>query len=106
MKTITGSLTLAAAFTMAAVQTHAINWTQGFKQGNPEIKSITQITFGPEGILFAADSKSAAVIAIETGDNKAAAAGSIKIENINQKVAALLGTSADQIQISDMAVNP
>lgn len=106
MKTITRSLTLAAACAFGAAQLHAINWTEGFKKGNPEIKSITQITFGPEGILFAADSKSAAVIAIETGDNKPAPAGSIKIENINQKVAALLGTSADQIQISDMAVNP
>jgi hypothetical protein len=106
MKTITRTLALASGLALAAAQTHALNWTEGFKKGNPEIKSITQITFGPEGILFAADSKAAAVIAIETGDNKPGPAGALKIENINQKVAALLGTSADLTQISDMAVNP
>jgi hypothetical protein len=105
MKTITQTFALATAFTLAT-QTYAINWTEGFKKGNPEIKSITQITFGPEGILFAADSKSAAVIAIDTGDNKAAPAGSIKIDNIDQKVAALLGTTAKEIKIADMTVNP
>src|SRR5439155_19550347 len=30
----------------------------------------------------------------------------LKVEAINQKIAALLGTAADQILIEDMAVNP
>ncbi len=104
---ITRSIAVAlAAVGLAGSQSFAINWTEGFKKGNPEIKSITQIAFGPEGILFAADSKSAAIVALETGDTKATASGPVKVENINTKLAALLGTTADQISISDMAVNP
>ena len=81
--------------------------TTGMKQGNPAFKSMTQLAFGPEGVLFIADSKSAAIIALATGDTKPAADGAtIKVEGFNQKIAGLLGTSADQILIADLAVNP
>src|SRR5215210_6641493 len=64
---------------------HAANWTAGMKEGKLELKSAGPIAFGPEGILLIADTKA---------------------EGINQKVAGLLGTSADQILIEDLAVNP
>jgi len=64
------------------------------------------IAFGPEGILFVADSKSAAITALETQDKSASAGKELKVEGVNQKIAALLGTAADQILIDDMAVNP
>jgi hypothetical protein len=65
------------------------------------------ITFGPDGILFVADTKAAAVVAIATGDTKAGSGSkALKVEGINQKVAALLGSSADQVLVDDMAVNP
>ena len=97
---------VAAVLGLTGAHAQAVNWTEGFKSGKPVIKSINQLTFGPEGILFVADSKSAAIVAIATGDNKAAQGSAIKIEAINQKIAALLGTTADQILIDDMAVNP
>jgi len=54
-----------------------------------------------------ADSKSAAIFAVATGDTKAASgADALKVEGINQKIASLLGTSAEQILIEDLAVNP
>jgi len=86
---------------------HAANSMAGMSEGKPDIKSISQLAFGPEGILFVADSKSAAIFAVATGDT-AATAGSdaLKVEGINQKIAALLGTTADQLLIDDMAVNP
>lgn len=65
------------------------------------------LAFGPDGILFVGDSKSATVTAIATGDtSKAAAAKPLKVESINVKIAGLLGTSADQLLIDDLAVNP
>jgi hypothetical protein len=86
---------------------HAVNWTSGMSEGKPQIKSISQLAFGPEGILFIADSKSAAVFAVVTGDTKEApGAETLKVENITEKIAALLGTSAEQILIDDLAVNP
>jgi len=85
----------------------AANWTAGMKEGKPEIKSMGPLAFGPEGILIVADTKSAAVVAIATGDTKPATDTKLlKVEGINEKIAGLLGVSADQILISDMVVNP
>jgi hypothetical protein len=81
-------------------------WTADMKDGNPGLKSAGPLAFGPDGILFVADAKAAAIVAISTGDVKAAGASPLKIEGINQKIAALLGTSADQILIEDLAINP
>ena len=96
-----------AACGLFAVPIHAANWTAGMTEGKPEIKSISQLAFGPEGILLIADSKSAALFAVATGDTKTASGSSaLKVEGINQKIAGLLGTGADQILIDDLAVNP
>ncbi len=96
-------------FTLAAttLAVAAANWTEGMKEGKPEFKSMGPLAFGPEGILFVADTKSAAVVAVATGDTDAAKnAKTLKVEGINQKIAGLLGTAADQILINDMVVNP
>ncbi|MFM8469492.1 MAG: hypothetical protein ACKODH_05915, partial [Limisphaerales bacterium] len=84
----------------------AANWTSGMTEGTVALKSAGPITFGPDAILFVADTKSAAIVAIATGDTKGGAAKSVKVDAINTKVAALLGTAADQIIIDDLAVNP
>jgi hypothetical protein len=92
---------------LAAPAARAAHWTADFKEGKPAFKSMGPIAFGPEGILFVADTKSAAIVAIATGDAKpAAGAKPLKIEGINQKIAGLLGSSADQLLIDDIAVNP
>lgn len=108
MKRIT--LNAGAALTALALLSHngtAANWTEGMKEGQAVFKSMGPLAFGPEGILFIADTKSAAIVAIDTGDTKAASgAKSLKVEGINTKIAALIGTTADQVLISDMAVNP
>jgi hypothetical protein len=81
--------------------------TSDMKEGKPEFKAMSQLAFGPEGVLFIADTKSAAIFAIATGDTKASSgAAMIKAEAINEKIAALTGTKADQIIIEDLAVNP
>jgi hypothetical protein len=95
------------AFGMFAGGTSAARWTADMKDGKPEFKSMGALTFGPDGVLFVADAQAAAIVAIATGDIKAAgSAKPLKVEGINQKIAALLGTSADQILIEDLAVNP
>ncbi len=100
-------LITAWALALSVSSTSAANWTAGMKEGKPEFKSMGPLAFGPDGILFVADAKSAAVTAIATGDTQAATAThTLKVEGINQKLAGLLGTSADQILIDDMVVNP
>lgn len=76
------------------------------KPGKADLKSAGSITFGPEGILFVADPMGARVFALATGDTKAGKSGEVNLPGINEKVAALLGVSADQILINDLAVNP
>ena len=100
-------LTSLFALSVAGSNLLAGNWTEGMKDGTPGFKSMGPLAFGPDAILFVADTKSAAIFALALDDKKASAAGKpLKVEAINQKVAALLGTSADQILIDDMVVNP
>lgn len=101
------SLTATVCTVVLSNSVHATNWSEGMKEGAPQIKSMSQLAFGPDGILFIADSKSAAVFAIATGDTKEATGSEdIKIEGLNMKIAGLLGASADQILIDDVTVNP
>lgn len=77
----------------------------GMKEGAPKLKSIGALAFGPEGILFAADPKGAAVFAIDTA-SASKSADLAKIEKLDQKIAAALGTTAEGILIEDLAVDP
>lgn len=70
------------------------------------IQSISALSFGPDGILFIGDSKSATVFAVNTKDIKKQNSGAIEMKNIDQKIAAALGTAATNITIIDIAVNP
>jgi hypothetical protein len=109
MKTLLSTLVLtcAALSATAVVQPSAQDWFAGFQEGTPALKSASKLAFGPEGILFIADTKSAAVIAVATGDTSPAGSSKVvKVEGINLKLAALLGTTAEEILIEDMAVNP
>ncbi len=78
----------------------------GFSTGTPEIKSITALTFGPNGVLFIGDSKSASVVAMDTKDTKKGAAKAFDVKNIDAKIAGALGSTKENINITDMAVNP
>jgi hypothetical protein len=91
----------------SVVAASAADWTAGMKEGNPALKSMGPLAFAPDGILLVADTKGAAVVAIATGDTRpAAGAKAVKIEGITQKLAGLLGSTADNILINDMVVNP
>ncbi len=95
--------TLTASALMAG-NVAAANPSAGLKKGDATLKSIGPIAFTPDGILLVSDPKAATIYAIATNDKKAD--GQIKIENVNEKIAGLLGTSPDQILIVDIAVNP
>jgi hypothetical protein len=100
-------LLILVALGMSVRDTDASRWTADMKEGKLAVQSLGSLAFGPDGVLFAADTKAAAIVAISTGDTKAGANGKlIKGDAINDKIAAMLGTTADQILIEDMAVNP
>jgi hypothetical protein len=92
---------------LLTASTHRNAPPTGFVEGTPTIQTINALAFGPDGILFIGDSKSASVFAIDTKDkvtvDKAAA---VDVKNVDQKIAAVLGTDAKNISILDVAVNP
>jgi hypothetical protein len=74
---------------------------------NPAFKSIGPLTFSPDGVLFAGDTQSASIFALDLGK---AATGGVQgakaIPAFDQKVAALLGTDVREITVTDLAVHP
>jgi hypothetical protein len=99
------SWTLAVLF-LAAGSVAAADVDYGLKKGTPDLKSAGPLAFGPDGILFIGDPQGAAIFAIDTGDRDSAAAGKIKVAKIDEQVASVLGTTAKQILINSLAVNP
>jgi len=85
----------------------ALDYSAAFTAGSANLKSAGPMAFGPEGILFVGDSMGGAIVAFNTGDTEeAASAGKINIDAVHEKIAALLGTSSDQVLINDVVVNP
>jgi hypothetical protein len=75
--------------------------------GKVQLQSANALAFGPDGILFVADSMGGKVVALDTNDRMAPKmAAKINVEGVDSKVAALLGTTPDQILINDLRVNP
>jgi len=96
-----------AGLLLLAATTRSMQSPNGFVTGTPTIRSINALTFGPNGVLFVGDGRSATVFAIDTKDtNPVEKANPVEIKNIDQKMAALLGTDVANITIQDIAVNP
>lgn len=102
--TRTGTAFLAVMVAMSTV-TQAGDF--GLKEGNPELRSAGNLAFGPDGVLFVADSKQAAIFALDTQDSKPAANNrALEVTGINKIIAGMIGVQSDQLRINDMAVNP
>ena len=71
------------------------------------IKSAGSVAFGPDGILFVSDSKSAAIhTECDWGCDFARTPQPIRVASVDRKLAALVGVTSEEILIQDMAVNP
>lgn len=98
---------LTTAILLAASLAPAATLSDSLKAGKAGLQSAGPIAFGPEGILFVGDTKGAAIFALDTGDrqpNKAAAP--VDLEGLGGKIGTLVGVTADQILVNDLAVNP
>lgn len=73
----------------------------------PPLVSAGALELGPDGILFVADSEGAAVYAFEVGPAPAAVGEPMeRLEDLDGKLAAMLGTGPRQLTFQDMAVDP
>jgi hypothetical protein len=95
---------LAASTCCAAVLAFGATTMQTGKAG---LKSAGALAIGPDGVLFVGDSAGASIYALDVNDRAVAkSGGSLEVTGINGKIAAMLGTTADQIAINDVVVNP
>ena len=108
MKKLIFSIAAIGCFLILVAHTRpSSNLLKGFVIGTPEIKSMNSLAFGPDGILFIGDSKTASIFAIDTKDaEKLENAIALDIKNIDQKIASFLGTETKNISIQDIKVNP
>ena len=91
-------------FTMAV---YATDFTENFVTGTPKITAMSQLAFGPQGILFVGDSKSSQVFAVATNDlEKPAGEVKVSIRDLEGKIAAMLGAKKEDILVHDVVVNP
>ncbi len=98
---------LVAAGALLSASGWAASLTATLEPGKADLKSAGPLAFGPEGILFVGDPMGARVFALATGDTKMAKKPApVNIEGLQDKLAALLGSSAEQILVNDLAVNP
>ena len=73
----------------------------------PAMASIGPLAFGPDGTLFAADNQGAAIFALDLGAQASGgAAGAKALDALDAKLAAMLGTGAREVTITDLAVHP
>lgn len=98
-------LLAAAALSASSLPDPADAW--GMRTGAPDVRSMGPMAFAPDGVLFIGDSDGAAIHAIRIEDDPGAgAAQPIDVAGIDARIAAALGTTADQLLIHDMAVHP
>jgi hypothetical protein len=79
----------------------------GLSLGKADLQSAGALALGPNGILFVADTKGAAVFAFDVKDMaNDTVSTALEIKNIDKVVAAFLGISAEDVMINDMIVQP
>jgi hypothetical protein len=97
---------LTLALSILGVLAFATN-SDGLALGKAELQSAGALAFGPSGVLFVGDSKQASIFAIDTEDTRqASSSASVDVKGLNDQIAALAGTSAEQIRVNDVKVNP
>lgn len=73
----------------------------------PAFQSIGPLMFSPSGVLFAADPKAATIFALNLGSAAAGATpGAAAVDKLDERIAAMLGTTSTAIAITDLAVHP
>lgn len=96
------SLLVSSSTSVSSEAGQPMDWSHG----KPPLESIGELAFGEAGILFLADPQAASVFAIKTELKGSQSALSLLIESPDAQIAALLGTTAMNIAINDIAVHP
>ena len=97
---------LLAAFAAPPMAVEAANLFR-LEEGKADIKHAGVLAFGPQGVLFVGDTKSAAVFAIGTGESTGDPANAkVHVHDLGQALANSYGAAPGQVTVNDLAVNP
>lgn len=99
------ALSAVAALTLQAAPLHAAQSLKNPTKSDPALKSIGPISFGSDGVLLIAEPGIPAVVAVSTGDTGATKALAQPVADTAGAIAGALSTTADKIQLVDMAAN-
>jgi len=99
-----GATTLIALLVVSVYR--PVNAAAVLTAGKADLKSAGSLAFGPDGVLFVADSIGGAVVALDTNDKTPVKTAAINVQGLDAKIAGLVGVMPDQILINDVAVNP
>jgi hypothetical protein len=104
MKLIAGAAAIAG---VAALSSGRTGVTAAVADEGPALQSVGPMTFGPDGLLFAADTTAATIYALDLGAQATGGkAGAADVTGIDQKIAAMLGSDAAAIRVTDLAIHP
>ncbi|MBM4067758.1 MAG: hypothetical protein FJ271_02260 [Planctomycetes bacterium] len=99
------ALAVGIAYLLPAGAAHAQS-LKSPKSGDPQVKSIEAISFGPNGLLLIGDGKGRQVVAVDTQDTAPKKLSKTEIPNIADELAGRIGTTGKGIEIIKLAVNP
>ena len=81
--------------------------TSSLKKQTVNLQSASALAFGPESVLFIGDSAAATIYAVATGDEATGdKKAPLSVENLESKIADMLGATPKDVVISAMKVNP
>ena len=81
--------------------------TTAMHVGAVQLQSAGVMSFSGDGTLFLADPRAAAVYAIDVAESfRDTTKTGVRIDDVDGKIAAALGTTRDQIRIVDMVAHP
>ncbi len=79
--------------------------SNGMQPGDVVFRSVGALELGPGNVLFVGDSEAARVVALEVALPEAAGEAYETIENLDERIAAMVGVGARDVFIKDMAVH-
>ena len=107
VKMIKGFVAIAAVAVVASWTAARMGVTAAVPETGPALESVGPLTFGPDGMLFAADPKGATIFALDLGAQaNGGKAGAADVAAIDGKIAALLGTETAAIAVTDLVIHP
>jgi len=107
MTVLKGVAAVGALALVAALAVGRTGVTAAAPETGPALQSVGVMTFGPDGVLFAADPKAATIFALDLGAQaNGGKAGAADVSAIDGKIAALLGTEPASIAVTDLVIHP